>query len=75
MYFVVCYTLVLNDATDGSTFFQVFREARLSFQSRGVFCVIQSTFILASFHLLTPSYTFMNQEACAAPCFRPPYTL
>lgn len=71
----VLYPFVLNDTTDGGTFFQVFREARLRFQGRHIFSVIQSTFILASFHLLTHSYTFMDQEACVAPCCRPPCTL
>lgn len=62
----VLYSFVLNDTMDGGTFFQDFREAQLRFQRRGIFSVIQSIFILASFHLLTPSFTFLDQEACAA---------
>lgn len=36
----VLYSFVLNDTTDGGTFFQAFREARRRFQNREVFSII-----------------------------------
>lgn len=71
---VLCF-LVLNDPTDGGSFFQIHREARLRFQSRDVISDIWSTFILAFFHLLIHSYTFLDQEPCAAMYCRPPCSI
>lgn len=63
----VLYFFVLNDPTDGCTFFQVFREDRLQFQSRDVFFSdIQSTFILAFFHLLTQLYLLGLRNLCSS---------
>lgn len=70
----VLYSFILNDLTGGGSFFQHFREARLRFQSRNI-SDVQSTFILAFFHLLTHTYAFLDQEPSAAPYCRPPSSL
>lgn len=56
----VLYSFVLNDATDGGTFFQVFGEARLRFQSREVFLLfsLHLFWLLSIFWLsVIPSWT------------------